>query len=160
MPGLRFAAGSTKMGTDHFGQLLVVLAVPGFIQFELFVEHLFEVRQDVHRQLNSGLPGCIEVRCGRKALVHVVVVVHRQGDLLEVVDGHLALGIAAGGLNSGHQRLGHGLQRGGVLGERDTHLLALDSRRNELAQLIDIRHGLVERRAVGSRHPTRSPRGL
>ena len=60
--------------------------IPGLVLLELVVELLlFEVGQDGHAPAQERLALCAQGRGPRKTVVRGVKVVHRQGDLLEVV---------------------------------------------------------------------------
>ena len=86
MPGWRARLGQAKAHRHLVDEGLVVRAVPRLIQLELVVQPLLlDVGQDRHPPAQQPLAVLADDGPGEMA-VGVVVVVHRQGDLLEVVD--------------------------------------------------------------------------
>ena len=76
-------------------------AVPGFIEIESIVQRLMpEVRQDRHPPAQERLSVLVDARRPGKGVIGGMVVVHRQGNLLEIVD---ALG-ASGGVEADPNR--------------------------------------------------------
>ena len=81
-------AGGTAEAEGHLrDQLLIVRAVPRFVEPELLEEFLFaQIGKQQHAPAQQRLAVLIERGPGRKPLVGIVILVHAQSDLLHVVD--------------------------------------------------------------------------
>jgi choline dehydrogenase-like flavoprotein len=90
--------GGQGIDAGHFGhQLFVVFAVPWLIEMELLVEiSLFEEGQQMDAPAQQRLAIFVEVGIGGKRLINVVVVVHGEGHLMEVIHGAHAVGCLPG----------------------------------------------------------------
>ena len=135
--------GAAVEGRHLADQLAVVLAVPGFVQVKPLIELSgLKVGQEVDPPTQQRLAVGIGAGRGRKALVHVVIVVHRQGDPLQVVHRGCPPGRGTCLLNRRFQEGDYAGDAPVLLVEKQGEPVAFHFGCQQSSQLVERRHHL------------------
>ena len=106
-----------------------MVAVPGFVEVELLVERLrVEIGQkgDAPGEERAAIGAANGLRW--KVFVDVVIVVHGQAELLEIVHALGAAGGRAGGLQRMDEKLQEGIELAVLVGDAERELIAREAR--------------------------------